>query len=59
MKTTVIVLICSVLANIIFSVFAFIIQVILIVQNLLPTDPFCGVLDVAKEPIFTYIKMDK
>ena len=55
MKTTVIVLICSVLANIIFSVFAFIIQVILIVQNLLPTDPFCGVLDVAKEPIFSYM----
>lgn len=55
MKTTVIILICSVLANIIFSVFAFIIQVILIVQNLLPTDPFCGVLDVAKEPIFSYM----
>lgn len=55
MKTTVIILICSVLANIIFSVFAFIIQVILIVHNLLPTDPFCGVLDVAKEPIFSYM----
>lgn len=55
MKTTVIVLICSVLANIIFSVFAFIIQVILIVQNFLPTDPFQGILDISKEPIFDYM----
>ena len=55
MKTTVIILICSVLADVIFSVFAFLIQVILIVQNFLPTDPFSGVLDIAKEPIFAYM----
>ena len=36
MSTTVIVLLCSILANIIFSVFSFIIQVVLIVQNFLP-----------------------
>lgn len=55
MSTTVIVLLCSVLVNIIFSVFSFIIQVVLIVQNFLPTDPFCGLLDIAKEPFFAYM----
>lgn len=49
MSTTVIVLLCSILADIIFSVFSFIIQVVLIVQNFLPTDPFGGLLDIAKE----------
>lgn len=44
MSTTVIVLLCSILANIIFSVFSFIIQVVLIVQNFLPTDPFVKIL---------------
>ena len=46
MSTTVIVLLCSILADIIFSVFSFIIQVVLIVQNFLPTDPFGGLLDI-------------
>ena len=55
MSTTVIVLLCSILANIIFSVFSFIIQVVLIVQNFLPTDPFGGLLDIAKEPFFAYM----
>lgn len=55
MSTTVIVLLCSILVNIIFSVFSFIIQVVLIVQNFLPTDPFGGLLDIAKEPFFAYM----
>ncbi len=55
MSATVIVLLCSILANIIFSVFSFIIQVVLIVQNFLPTDPFGGLLDIAKEPFFAYM----
>lgn len=55
MSTTVIVLLCSILADIIFSVFSFIIQVVLIVQNFLPTDPFGGLLDIAKEPFFAYM----
>lgn len=55
MSTTVIILLCSILVNIIFSVFSFIIQVVLIVQNFLPTDPFGGLLDIAKEPFFAYM----
>lgn len=55
MSTTVIVLLCSILVNIIYSVFSFIIQVVLIVQNFLPTDPFGGLLDIAKEPFFAYM----
>ena len=55
MSTTVIVLLCSILAIIIFSVFSFIIQVVLIVQNFLPTDPFGGLLDITKEPFFAYM----
>lgn len=55
MSTAVIVLLCSLLANIIFTVFSFIIQVVLIVQNYLPTDPFGGLLDIAREPFFAYM----
>ena len=45
----------TVTTSIIFSVFSFIIQVVLIVQNFLPTDPFGGLLDIAKEPFFAYM----
>lgn len=54
-QAAIIALICSILSNIIFSIFSFIIDIILITQSYLPTDVFRGILDIAKEPFTQFL----